>query len=127
MSIGVDLCEMVGQSQALDVQLQAHDLTDPRLPQRIEVVIYRLVQELLTNVVRHAQARHVIVQVMRHGPTAQVVVEDDGRGFDPSAAAPGVGLRSVRTRADYLGGTLDVQSQPGHGTTITIDFPVPEA
>ncbi len=103
------------------VQVQLYGL-DERLPPALEVEIYRLVQELLANARRHARARQVLVQLMRHGPEVQLVVEDDGCGFDPAAPRLGVGLRSVQARVQYLGGTLDVQSRPGHGTTVSIEL-----
>jgi signal transduction histidine kinase len=120
-----DVCDTVGQSQQLQVQFQPYGL-DERLPQRTEVVVYRLVQELLNNVLKHAQARQVIVQLIRNGTHVQLVVEDDGRGFDPAAARSGVGLRSIQARVDYLKGTLDLHTAPGEGTTVTIDFTLPE-
>jgi signal transduction histidine kinase len=105
------------------VQVQLYGL-DERLPPTLEVEVYRLVQELLANARRHARARQVLVQLMRHGPELQLVVEDDGCGFDPAAPQTGVGLRSVQARAQYLGGTLDVQSRPGHGTTVSLELPL---
>ncbi|MDO7846572.1 sensor histidine kinase [Hymenobacter sp. M29] len=119
-----DLCDTIAQSQSqLRVQCDVFGL-DECLPQRTELVVYRLVQELLNNVLKHAQARQVIVQLARHEQQVQVVVEDDGRGFDPAARplSAGVGLRSLQARVDYLGGTLEVQSQPGQGTAVTIEF-----
>ncbi|MFC6225483.1 ATP-binding protein [Hymenobacter artigasi] len=119
-----DLCETIQHSQTtLRVQCEVFGL-EARLPQRTELVVYRLVQELLNNVLKHAEARQVIVQITRHEQQVQVVVEDDGRGFE-AAARPlntGVGLRSLQARVDYLGGTLEVQSQPGQGTAVTIEF-----
>jgi len=87
-------------------------------------VVYRLVQELLNNVLKHARAGQVIVQLTRHEQQVQVVVEDDGCGFDLAARplAAGVGLRSIQARVDYLGGTLDLHSRPGQGTAVTIEF-----
>ena len=123
-----DLCETLQHGQPpLRVQCEVFGLEEPpaeRLPQRTELVVYRLVQELLNNVLKHAQARQVIVQLTRHEQLVQVVVEDDGRGFDAAArpVAAGVGLRSIQARVDYLGGTLEVQSQPGQGTAVTIEF-----
>ena len=122
-----DLCQAVeaGSSGAVRVQFQAYGLAAERLPPRPEVVVYRLVQELLNNVLKHAQARQVLVQLMRDGAHVQLVVEDDGRGFDPTSVRGGVGLRSIQARVDYLRGTLDLQSAPGQGTTTTVDFEVP--
>lgn len=107
-----DLCETLQHGQpSLRVQCEVFGLEGPaeRLPQRTELVVYRLVQELLNNVLKHAQARQVIVQLVRHEAQVQVVVEDDGRGFDATRSlATGVGLRSIQARVDYLSGTLDL-------------------
>ncbi|WP_140468188.1 sensor histidine kinase [Hymenobacter nivis] len=119
-----DLCDATEQAGALRVQLQTYGL-DARLAPAAEADVYRLVQELLTNVVKHARARQVLVQLMRHGPDLQLVVEDDGCGFDPAARPPGVGLRSVQARAQYLGGTAEVQSRPGQGTTVSLELRLP--
>ena len=120
-----DVCDALSHSQQLRVELQTYGL-DERLPQRIEVVVYRLVQELLNNVPKHAAARYVIVQLVRAGPQVQGVVEDDGCGFEPTAVQPGVGLHSVQARVDYLRGTLELQSSPGQGTTTSIEFMLSE-
>ena len=123
-----DLCETLQHGQPpLRVQCEVFGLEEPpaeRLPQRTELVVYRLVQELLNNVLKHARAGQVIVQLTRHEQQVQVVVEDDGCGFDLAARplAAGVGLRSIQARVDYLGGTLDLHSRPGQGTAVTIEF-----
>jgi two-component system NarL family sensor kinase len=116
-----DLAAARPLAEGPQVQVQLYGL-DERLPAALEVEVYRLVQELLANARRHARARQVLVQLMRHGPELQLVVEDDGGGFDPAAPRAGVGLRSVQARVQYLGGTLDVQSRPGHGTTVSIEL-----
>ena len=121
-----DVCNALGHGQRLRVQFQTYGLTE-RLPQRIEVVVYRLVQELLHNVRKHANASQVIVQLVCTGPHLQLVVEDDGQGFEPGATHSGVGLHSIQARVDYLRGTLEILSGPGQGTTVTIEFFLPEA
>jgi signal transduction histidine kinase len=118
-----DLAAARPLAEGPQVQVQLYGLAE-RLPPALEVEVYRLVQELLANARRHAGARQVLVQLMRHGPELQLVVEDDGSGFDPAAPRAGVGLRSVQARVQYLGGTLDVQSRPGHGTTVSIELQV---
>jgi two-component system NarL family sensor kinase len=120
-----DVCEAMSLREQFQVRFQAYGL-DERLPQRTEVVVYRLVQELLNNVLKHAQAHQVIVQLVRDGQQVQIVVEDDGQGFDAHASRSGVGLRSVQARVDYLRGTLDLHTAPGQGTTFTIEFTLPE-
>jgi two-component system NarL family sensor kinase len=120
-----DLCAAGQHTSAPRVQLQAYGL-DHRLPHATEVALYRMVQELLTNVLRHAQASQVLVQLMRHPDALHLVVEDDGQGFDTSLARAGVGLRSVRARAAYLGGMLEVQSVPSQGTTVSFELKLDE-
>ena len=116
-----DLAAARPLAEGPQVLVQLYGL-DERLAPALEVEVYRLVQELLANARRHAHAQQVLVQLMRHGPEVQLVVEDDGDGFDPAAPRAGVGLRSVQARVQYLGGTLDVQSRPGHGTTVSIEL-----
>ena len=119
-----DLCAATQQAGGPQVRLHTHGLA-ARLPQATEVELYRLVQELLNNALKHARARQVLVQLMRHGPELQLVVEDDGRGFDPTAAGTGVGLRSIQARARYLGAALEIQSRPGQGTSVTLELRLP--
>ncbi len=97
------------------------------LPQPVQQAAYRIVAELLHNALRHAQARHVRVAVRRLPATLRLTVEDDGRGFDPLAPPPprgGLGLRGVQARTGYLRGQVRVRSQPGQGTSITVELPV---
>lgn len=121
-----DLCQAVQQAGGVPVQLTTHGLV-PRLPASTEVELYRIVQELLNNALRHAHAQQLVVQLMRHASELHLVVEDDGCGFDTRAAGVGVGLRSVQARAHYLGGQLEVQSQHGQGTSVSLELRVPAA
>ncbi len=83
--------------------------------------VYRIVQEALANIVRHGQARRVSVQLARHGPRVMATVRDDGVGFDPRKSRNrGLGLVTMRERAELIGGTLDVRSAPGRGTEIRL-------
>jgi PAS domain S-box-containing protein len=100
-----------------------------RLPGAIETAIYRIVQEALTNVVRHAAATRVSVVVERHNGQVSVVIEDDGTGFDPatileSTRGPGLGLGGIRERAALLRGTVEFESRVGTGTTIFVRIPI---
>ena len=99
-----------------------------RLPDRLEVSVYRIVQEAITNVVRHAKASRVSVVLLRSREEVTVLVEDDGCGFDPATppAKPRLGLTGIRERATLFGGVCTVESEPGHGTTIRIKIPLDE-
>ncbi len=90
------------------------------------LAVYRMVQEALNNVARHAEATHVGVYLRRSKNELRVVVEDDGRGFDFEAVrGNGVGLQSMRERAASLGAQLVLESEPGVGTTVAFDVPLP--
>ena len=95
----------------------------PRLPLDIEEALYRIAQEALHNVVKHARASHVRIEVAPAGSGVRLAVEDDGRGFDASARRPEVGhlgLAGMSARAERVGATFGVRSAPGQGTTIEV-------
>jgi signal transduction histidine kinase len=112
----------VADHARLDVALQAGDLGGA-LPPDFEVVIYRVVQEALTNVVRHAEARHVRVCVERRDGDIVVAVEDDGRGLDGSRL-PQLGLLGMRERVTGLGGRLEVGARAQGGTRVEATMPL---
>ncbi len=96
---------------------------DRHVPE-LETGIYRIVQESLTNAAKHGAATHADVRVVEDDHCANIVVRDDGVGFDPTAATTGFGLAGMRERAELLGGEVSVQSAPGDGTTISVVLPV---
>lgn len=101
-----------------------------RLPSQIETAVYRIVQEALTNVLKHAAARRVSVILEQRQDQLLTIVEDDGRGFEADALrfAPGeergLGLLGIQERVALVGGTLNLESQPGGGTTLVVRIPV---
>jgi signal transduction histidine kinase len=98
------------------------DLTD-RLPLPAEEVLYRIAQEALHNVVKHAAARQVRVDARRFEGGVRLYVEDDGKGFDPEQVPDGhLGLAGMRARAERVGARFSVTSQPGEGTTVEVDM-----
>jgi signal transduction histidine kinase len=89
-----------------------------------EQELYRIAQEALNNVLKHARARHVRVRLDLTSDRAVVEVADDGVGFEPSQhAADGYGLPGMRERAERLGGTLHLESAPGAGTRVRVEAP----
>jgi signal transduction histidine kinase len=100
-------------------------LGEGRLPGEVETALYRIVQESLTNVVKHARARRVSIALTRMQHSVKAVVEDDGQGFDPeNTREGGFGVVGMRERLSLLGGRLRVESRPGAGTTIAADVPL---
>ncbi len=97
---------------------------DERLREEVETALYRIVQETLTNTAKHAGATRVSVIVRRVAARVVMVVEDDGRGFDPDGAGRGLGLVSIRERAELVGGNVRFESAPGQGVTVAVEVPV---
>jgi PAS domain S-box-containing protein len=112
----------------LHAEFYARGLEGLRLPSSLETSLYRILQEGLTNVAKHARARHVSVILQRRGAAVSLIVEDDGQGFDVAAAkgraGGGVGLLGMEERAFLLGGTVRIESAPGAGTTIVVEVPL---
>lgn len=102
----------------------ADELPDERLAPHVETVLYRVVQEALTNVVRHAQASTAHVALVRRGDNVRAVISDDGRGFDVIDETRNVGIDGMTERARLVGGHLDIASADGAGTTVTLEVPL---
>jgi signal transduction histidine kinase len=112
----------------IPVDLLIH-IGDGRLPDEVETAIYRIIQESLTNVARHAQAHSVSVLVERRRHEVVAVIEDDGQGFDITLIKRDrhLGLAGIQERAELLGGRLTVESAPGQGTSIFVSIPIAES
>jgi two-component system sensor histidine kinase DegS len=112
------------------VKLACVELTR-RLPADTELALYRILQETLKNVEKHAHARHVMVHLTKPGKIVQLTINDDGIGFDPAQHPAlrkgngGLGLLGMRERATYVGGTLTVKSVHRAGTEIEVRIPLP--
>ena len=102
-----------------------HEIGNSRLPTQIELVLFRISQESLTNIRRHANAKHVLVELKKtEQGDLSLIIQDDGCGFEPRSTTVGhLGLEGIRQRALYLGGAADIQSEPGAGTTIHVQLP----
>jgi two-component system, NarL family, sensor histidine kinase UhpB len=97
----------------------------PALPSDVELVVYRVAQEALTNVVRHAGCDHARLLLRRVGGGVELEVLDAGRGFDAAGATEGAGIRGMRERALLLGAQLEIWSAPGSGTSVRLKCPAP--
>jgi len=117
-----------GSRHGLNVELRINELPE-RLSPNVTTALYRILQEALANVVRHAQARHVSVIIDRRGRDLVMVVEDDGRGMPSTdlaspAMGAGLGLHGIRERLALLHGELNIEPTPGGGTTLSVRVPV---
>ncbi len=116
------LTQGFSEQTGIKVDLEASAIAE-RLPMEVETAIFRIVQEALTNVVKHARAQRVSVLVTRADGRIKAVIEDDGTGFDPRAADGGIGLIGMRERIELLDGSLAVETSPTSGTTIAAEVP----
>jgi signal transduction histidine kinase len=121
-----DLSEKVRSSDQLKVEFNTFGMDGVKLEEHFEITVYRLVQEALSNIVKHARATEVIVQVEKDEETIHITIEDNGVGFKVQEAKEkgGMGMRNLDSRVKYLNGRLDIQSEPGNGTSILIHLPV---
>src|SRR6266511_1532962 len=108
--------------QGLSVSLEIEE----KLPSRpeIEITTFRIYQELVTNILRHAQAEHVSIELYERGGKLILAVEDDGRGFNPNEKSAGAGITGMKERAALVNGSIRFDSEPGMGTHVVLEIPI---
>ncbi len=118
------LTEMFSSQTGIRVRFES-GLGDERLPTEVETALYRIVQEAMTNIVKHSRAHAISVALVRKPAAVAAVIEDDGEGFDPADVRDGgFGLVGMRERVGLLDGRLQIESTPGAGTTIVAEVPL---
>ncbi|MGB3005222.1 MAG: ATP-binding protein [Chitinophagaceae bacterium] len=117
-----DYCDGLSESQSFKINGEFYGLEN-RMEPSTEIVVYRIVQELLNNAVKHSDATTILAQVIRHGNNLSITVEDNGKGFDTSVTdfTKGAGLANVKSRVEYLKGQMDLRSNTGKGTSVHIE------
>ena len=117
------LAQTFGERSGIRTTVETH--LEERLRPEVETTLYRVVQEALSNVVKHAAAEHVSIVITQRGAGVAATVDDDGAGFDESTVrADALGLTGMRERLDLVGGTLEIESAPGRGTTVAAQVPL---
>ena len=121
-----DYCAEMQLSGMLQVNYQTIGIKDKSIDQSLSVTVYRVTQELLNNIVKHAGASQAIVQVGATDKQLTITVEDNGKGLanETINAAQGIGWKNIHSRVQYHKGSINVQSQPGKGTSVFIEFPL---
>ena len=120
-----EYCSTINATGLLNVKYQSLGM-DARLDQSVEIIIFRIIQELLNNIMKHAQATEAFVQLIRENSRLNIVVEDNGKGFDAALTenSNGAGWMNIRSRVDYLKGQLDIHTGTGKGTLVNIEFKI---
>jgi signal transduction histidine kinase len=118
-------CEALGYRTGAEVVVEmGESIPDDRLTPGTQEALFRIAQEMLANVARHARAQRVRVWIGREGESVRLQVADNGQGFEPGRQVSGMGMRNLRQRTEALHGTLDVDSAPGTGATIAVRIPL---
>jgi two-component system NarL family sensor kinase len=119
-----DFCNSVEQSGALQLTYQSFEIRENSIPAITAGSVYRIIQELVNNILKHAGATTALVQLIRKDDTLSITVEDNGRGFNASIleTSDGSGYLNLRNRVEYLNGTLDIQTAPDKGTSVNIEI-----
>jgi signal transduction histidine kinase len=117
-----EICAAYRDRLGVAVDASLHDVA---VPAAVEHALVRITQEACANAVRHGNARRLAVSMTRQDGHVELSVHDTGTGFDPAAAHAGSGLAHIRDRVAELGGTVDINSAPGHGAALTVRVPVP--
>jgi two-component system, NarL family, sensor kinase len=121
-----NLSEKISSGKGLQVTFSAHEF-DTRLDEQTEISIYRIILELINNIVKHAEATSATVQLVKFPDNINITVEDNGKGFDFSKVSQekkGIGLGNVFSRVEYMNGAVNVDAVAGRGTTVIIDIPL---
>lgn len=119
------LCDTIQNLGQIEVKLDVYGLNE-QINTTLEIQVYRITQELLTNILRHAHAKHVSIQLIKNKSEINLMIIDDGKGFDPKDAnlKRGIGLQNIDKRVHSLSGKWDIDSGKGSGTTVIIDIPI---
>jgi len=116
----------ISSSGALKINLEIVGLSD-RLEQTVETVLFRVLQELLNNIIKHAKAAYVNIQVIKHEKELTILIEDNGVGFDTEKELSnnnGIGLKNIQSRVAFLNGQVFFDSHISKGTTVTVEIPI---
>jgi two-component system, NarL family, sensor kinase len=119
-----DYCDGINEANLVKMRFTQIGFAAP-LPKPTEVILYRIIQELSNNAMKHAAAKNIFIQLIKHDRGITLTVEDDGKGFDTTllAGIKGAGLQNVQSRVDYLKGVFNIDSTPGKGSSANVEIP----
>ncbi|WP_422106162.1 tetratricopeptide repeat-containing sensor histidine kinase [Winogradskyella sp.] len=117
------IAKQISDSKKIDIKVINVDV-NKRIENTLEIQIFRIIQELLTNIIKHAAATEAIVQFSEHNNALNIVVEDNGKGFDTKSAKTGIGLINIEKRIEKIDGEFVIDSSRGNGTTVILNIPI---
>jgi signal transduction histidine kinase len=117
-----DLLTGIIQAGRLDVSFYHDSFSENQLAPEKQLIVYRIVQEQINNVIRHAEARNVIIELENDNRYVNLSIQDDGIGFDPKKPSAGIGLKNIRNRAELYNGCITIDTAPGEGCVLHVRF-----
>ena len=117
-----DICRNIHKASDLQFIADWDKVDDNSLSDKMKLTIYRIVQEQVTNIIKHANAKEVIIEIYQDKGALVLTIKDDGVGFDVSSKRNGVGLQNISSRAELLDGEVIINSSPGNGCELQVIF-----
>ena len=120
-----NMADKISIASNIDIEVKDYGLEN-RLENSLEITIFRIIQELITNIIKHSRATQATINLTNHNDSLNIMIEDNGIGFNTSKISKnnGMGIHSIEKRVEHLEGEITIESQPNNGTTIIIDIPL---
>ncbi len=119
-----DLCDSLRRTHSYRIEFRHRQFSGEELPGNIKLMIFRIIQEQVSNIIRHAQARTIRIRLQSDAENIVFSVADDGQGFDPQRYKKGMGLSNISNRASLFGGRVEINAAPGQGCAVTVTIPL---
>jgi PAS domain S-box-containing protein len=119
-----DLCDCIKTTQIFDIRLYHKDFDESGLPENLKLMLFRIIQEQINNIIKYAEATTIFLRLITDGDQLMLVISDNGRGFDPSTTKKGLGLNNIINRAQVFLGKAEIRSSPEQGCTIVVTIPL---
>ena len=120
-----DLVKAVNTSQKIKIEEILEGMDDTaNWSESFCLTVYRIVQEAINNIIKHAQATHVLLQIVELEASVTIYIEDNGKGMDEQLVAEGIGLKLLKSNVEYLNGTIEISGQKNKGTFILAELPI---
>lgn len=117
-----DICKSINKASDIQFTADWEELDETILPDKLKLAIFRIVQEQFTNIIKHAQAKEVTIEISQHQRFLKLKIKDDGVGFDVNSKRNGVGLQNITSRVELLNGEVSIDSAPGYGCELEAVF-----
>jgi PAS domain S-box-containing protein len=119
-----ELIESFSRTQLMSIDFEHEDFDEDDLPENQKLTLFRIVQEQLNNIIKHAEAKEIFIQLKNTIQSVVLEIKDDGKGFDPQKLRKGLGFTNIRNRAELFGGRLEIVAKPGKGCSLKVSIPV---